>query len=239
MESGSSGDDVPELLPEDVAKPDTIAFQSPHEGNKDPDMNTLIFMRSAADGMLRLDWVNKALRKGGEQPSTATGTWPFLVFMSFTALCIWFQSPFYPKSVHLDCDLTWIFTAHKEGDMKAPYDKWDLFCNHFETKIIAKLDPYFKCNAITDLLKTMRDLCIPSSWGDETDTTPTGFTWPHNVPRVTHEQMIEAVERAIVTLLQDAGRADAQGEVKTDFRIRRVHDYVDEPLPGIVAQKPK
>ncbi|KAG2040849.1 hypothetical protein BDR03DRAFT_1007631 [Suillus americanus] len=135
----------------------------------------------------KADWVNKVLRKGGEQPSTATGTWPFLglemmkawllgqelliqpwhdletVFMSFTALCIWFQSPFYPKSVHLDSDLTWIFTAHEEGDTKAAYDKWDLFCNHFETRIIANLDPYFKCNTITDLLKTMRDLCIPSS----------------------------------------------------------------------------
>ncbi|KAG1758941.1 hypothetical protein EDD22DRAFT_849610 [Suillus occidentalis] len=85
------------------------------------------------------DCIKEVLHKGGEQPSTATGTWPFLgldmmkawllgqelliqswhdleiVFMSFTALYMWFQSPFYPKSVHLDSNLTWIFIAHKKG----------------------------------------------------------------------------------------------------------------------------
>jgi hypothetical protein len=84
-----------------------------------------------------------------------------------------------------------------------------LFRTHFDTKILGNLSSYFDCEAIKDLLVAMRDMCIPPSWNDE-DLTPTGLIPLEDGERVTHDQMIEAVETAILKLLKDSSPLGTQ-----------------------------
>jgi hypothetical protein len=126
------------------------------------------------------------------------------LFISFTALCIWFDAPFLAKPIPDEqSDLAWIFQAHKPDDGTAAYRKWQLFRPNFHDKILAHLSSYFNCDAIKNLLVAMRDMCIPPTWGDPEDLTPTGYITPGEGERVTHDRMIEAVETAILALLTD------------------------------------
>src|SRR6201747_813465 len=80
------------------------------------------------------------------------------LFISFTALCIWFDAPFVAKPILDDrSDLAWIFQVHKPDDVTAAYRKWQLFRPNFDDKILANLSSYFNCDAIKNLLVAMRD----------------------------------------------------------------------------------
>jgi hypothetical protein len=133
------------------------------------------------------------------------------IFMSFTALCLWFNTPLHAKSVDQKSDIAWIFQSQSDKDDESfvsMYGKWKMFRPQFDEKILGNLSPYFKCNAIVNLLTEMRDLCIPPSWGKEeddgkVDPSPLSYSWPEDLPRVRHEQMLEAIEKAILTLVQD------------------------------------
>jgi hypothetical protein len=155
------------------------------------------------------------------------GTWPFIsldimkawmlgesmiiqpwhdletLFVSFTAICIWFEEPYRAKELKGDSDFGWIFEARVESDMEALYRKWERFRVDFDRRIIRNLSAYFSHPAIITLLTELRDLCFPPSWGDEADRSPTGFRWPVGYQRVSHVGMLEAVEKAIITLLTD------------------------------------
>lgn len=161
------------------------------------------------------------------------GTWPFIsfevmaawllskkleiqswhdletIFMSFTALCIWFRTPLHAKEVQPKSDISWIFQSHSDKDEESfmsMYAKWEMFGPLFQEKILGNLSPYFKCPAIVGLLTEMRNLCIPPLWGDggeKVNRSPDGYAWPEGLPRVTHSKMLEAIEKAILTLVAD------------------------------------
>lgn len=158
------------------------------------------------------------------------GTWPFLsfevmqawllsqkvaiqpwhdletIFMSFTALCLWFRTPLHAKNVDHGSEIAWIFQSYSETDNESfmsMYSKWEMFGPLFRQKILGNLSPYFNCPAITVLLTEMRDLCIPHSWGNGEERTPVGYMWPDDQPRITHSKMLDAIEKAILTLVQD------------------------------------
>jgi hypothetical protein len=59
------------------------------------------------------------------------------LFISFTTLCIWFECPFYAKDIQDEKnDIAWIFQLHDPTDLKAVHHKWEMFCPHFERKIL-------------------------------------------------------------------------------------------------------
>lgn len=125
------------------------------------------------------------------------------LFISLTAICIWFEEPYHAKELRDKSDLGWIFEARNESDNEALYCKWERFRVDFDRRIIHNLSAYFKCPATVTLLTEMRDMCFPPSWGDEGDRNATGFRWPVGYPRVSHLGMLEAVDKAILTLLTD------------------------------------
>jgi hypothetical protein len=124
------------------------------------------------------------------------------MFISFAALCVWFQLPYCAKEQGTSSGFDWMFEPHKDKDPGAVYRKWQRFRPHFESSILHNLSPYFKCPAIVDLLTTMRDMCIPLSWEGE-PSDPAGYRWQDDVKRATHKDMLDAVEKAILTLLKE------------------------------------
>lgn len=87
------------------------------------------------------------------------------LFISFTALCIWFNSPFYAKLIpDQKSNLAWIFQQHDAKDPQAVHHQWELFHTNFDAKILGNLRSYFNCKVIKDLLVAMRDMCIPPNW---------------------------------------------------------------------------
>ncbi|KAG2029035.1 hypothetical protein BDR03DRAFT_1018992 [Suillus americanus] len=197
------------------------------EGQRISEMNTQSSPVSAIDGLVPTDWVNDVLNKDVDEATSATGTWPFVCMdvmtawmlgkhmaiqplhdletlsISFTALCIWFSVPYCAKEVDADGSLAWIFEPHKESDTEAAYRKWNRFRNGYKDEILGKLSGQLDCPAIINLLTSLRNMCFPISWGDENDRSPSGFVWPMDTPRITHEKMLDAVEAAILTLLKD------------------------------------
>jgi hypothetical protein len=154
------------------------------------------------------------------------------LFISFTALCVWFQLPYCAKEAESGFD--WIFEPHKDNDPEAVHRKWQRFQPDFESSIIGNLSSYFKCPAIVDLLTTMRDKCFPPLWeGKASD--PSGYRWPDGVKRVTHKDMLEAVEQAILALLKEDNqdRLHRQDFVENWFQ---AHAYITDD--GIFSPPP-
>ncbi|KAG2029031.1 hypothetical protein BDR03DRAFT_1018996, partial [Suillus americanus] len=190
-------------------------------------MYTQISPVSATDGLVPTDWTNEVLGRGEKTLTNAMGTWPFVCMdvmtawmlgkhmaiqplhdletlsISFTALCIWFSAPYCAKEVDAGGSLAWIFEPHKESGTEAAYRKWNRFRNGYKDEILGKLSGQLDCPAIINLLTSLRNMCFPISWGDENDRSPSGFVWPMDTPRITHEKMLDAVEAAILTLLKD------------------------------------
>jgi len=156
--------------------------------------------------------------------------------MSFTALCIWFNAPFYAKDIpDRTGDLAWIFEAHNPTDNNAVYETWERFRTHFDEKILDNLSTYFDCDAIRTLLVAMRDMCIPPTWTDG-DSTPTGYIPMEDGHRVTHDKMIDAVETAIEMLLKEASLDDraSQSEEEVDWANDRI-TLSQEPAGWVAA----
>jgi hypothetical protein len=141
------------------------------------------------------------------------------IFISFTAICLWFQSPYHPKTIDEDSDIAWIFQSHSENEeemFQSMYKKWERFGPKFEEKILGNLSQYFRHSAITGLLTEMRDMCIPPSFGDKVRQTPDGYWWPKDHPRASHAKMLEAIEKAILALLKDSDLDDMDSDSDLD-----------------------
>jgi hypothetical protein len=205
------------------------------------------------------------------------GTWPFIsfevmaawllskkleiqpwhdletIFISFTALCIWFRTPLHVKDVDHKSEIAWIFQSHSDKDEESfmsMYSKWEMFGPLFREKILGNLSPYFNCPAIRVLLTEMRDLCIPRLWGDggeKVNRSPDGYTWPEGQPRVTHSKMLDAIEKAILTLVQNMDHSSNLDPVLTfdsvenppntwnDFHAKINSDGIFLPAAGATA----
>src|SRR6267154_3848848 len=111
------------------------------------------------------------------------------LFISFTAICIWFNVPYCAKEAAENSPLNWIFEPYRAPGQNPPpksaaYCKWERFRPDFDSAILTNLSSYFDCPAIRDLLTTLRNMCFPPSWGNQCDMSPSGFAWPEDVPRV-------------------------------------------------------
>ncbi|KAG0697550.1 hypothetical protein DFH29DRAFT_1071564 [Suillus ampliporus] len=202
-------------------------------------MNTQFTPGGAKDGHVDVDWVNTILRNEEHGLTNAMGTWPFIsldvmaswltstpvviqpwhdlemMFISFTALCIWFASPYCAKLMSPEAGgFAWIFEPHQDSDSNSAYCKWQWV-----------------------LLTKMHDMCFAPSWGDENDKSPSGFKWPEDVPHVTHEGMLEAVESAILTLLKEGDKDRFQPQmIPTHWTDAHAHiddDGIFNPPPSM------
>lgn len=154
------------------------------------------------------------------------------MFISFTAICVWFQLPYCAKQVAPN----WIFEAHNNQDTYAARRKWELFRPNFERDILGNLSSYFNCPAIKGFLTEMRDKCFAPTWGDDDRIIlPSGYKWPDNVPRVTHDDMLGAVERAIISLFKE-GDQDRLYQQKIPDRWTDAHAHITDD--GIFVPPP-
>lgn len=124
-------------------------------------------------------------------------------FFSFTAICMWFDTPFHAKNIKEHSPMAWIFKPQDPEDNNAVRAKWEMFRPDFERMIIGNLSPYFACDAVKNLLIAMRDMCIPEHWGNLNEAGPSGYLGEgYDYDRVAHDDMIKAVETTILTLLE-------------------------------------
>lgn len=87
----------------------------------------------------------------------------------------------------------------------------------------------------------MRDKCFPPSWEGEV-SDPSAYRWPEGVKRVTHEDMLNAVEQAILALLkggnQDRLHRQDLVESWTQAHAHITDDGIFSPPPTMTTNVP-